>query len=69
MLTSVSLPSEFKDRYAGVSIAMLHGSETWSVREEDLTRLKRNSARTVRWLCNVRREDTTSAGELTTWLN
>ena len=37
---------------------MLHGSETWPVKEENVIRLKEiNDARTVRWLCNVRPED------------
>ena len=62
------MSSESKDGCADVRIAMLYESETWSFTEEDLTRLERNGARTVRWMCNVRPDDKTSVEELRTWL-
>ena len=48
--------------------AMLYGSETWPVNEEDVIRLERNDATMIRWLCNVRPEDRIYAEELETRL-
>ena len=42
---------------------MLYGSDTWPVKKEDVIRLERNDARIVRWMCNVRPEDSISAEE------
>ena len=47
---------------------MLYGSEAWSVKVEDVTRLQKNDARMVRWVCNIRAEDKVSAEELRTRL-
>jgi len=33
---------------------MLHGSETWPVREENVVALQRAEMRMVRWMCGVR---------------
>ena len=54
--------------YAIVYSIMLYASETWPVKEEDLIRLEKNDARIVRWVCNVRSEDSISAEELRTRL-
>ena len=36
---------------------MLHGSETWTVKEEHMIRLERRYARMVRNMCNVRSKE------------
>ena len=46
---------------------MQYGSETWPVKKEDVSRLKRNDARMVRWTNNIRPESI-SADELRTRL-
>jgi len=38
---------------AYVRSVVLYGSETWAVKEEDLTRLEKNDMRMVRWMCGV----------------
>ena len=42
---------------------MLYGSETGPVKEEGVTKLERNDAKMVRWMCNVRPEDRISTEE------
>lgn len=36
---------------------MVYGSETLLVKKEDVIRLERNTARMVRWICNVMSEN------------
>lgn len=43
---------------------MLHRSETWLVKEEDIIRIERNDAGTNRWISSVRSEDKIFAEEL-----
>ena len=43
---------------------VFYGSETWAVKEEDLTRLERNDMRMVRWMCGVTLKDRKSSEEL-----
>ncbi len=41
-----------------VRSAMLHASETWPLTEADLQRLRRSDRAMIRWMCNVKPEDT-----------
>jgi len=36
---------------------MLHGSETWPVRKENVVALQRAEIRMVRWMCGVKLKD------------
>ena len=47
---------------------MLHGSDTWPVKEKDGIRPEKNDARMVRWRCNFMPEYRVSAEELRTRL-
>jgi len=42
-----------------VQSSMLHGSETWSVRKENVVALQRAEMRMVRWMCGVKLKDKT----------
>ena len=39
---------------------MLHGSETWPITETEQQRLRRNDRAMIRWMCNVKPEDTST---------
>ena len=41
-----------------VRSAMLHASETWPLTEADLQRLRRSDRAMIKWMCNVKPEDT-----------
>ena len=43
---------------------MLHGSETWPVRKENVVALQRAEMRMVRWLCGVKLKDRLPSKEL-----
>jgi len=43
---------------------MLHGSETWPVRNENEVVLQRAEMRMVRWMCNVKVKDRVQSKEL-----
>jgi len=43
---------------------MLHGSETWPVRKENLVALQQAKMRMVRWMCGVRLKDRIPSKEL-----
>jgi len=43
---------------------MLHGSETWPVRKENVVALQRAEMRMVRWMCGVNLKDRLSSKEL-----
>ena len=66
VLASRGLPLGEKGRLysACVRSILLYGSETRSIKEEDVIRLERNDVRMVRWTCNVKPEDKISAEEL-----
>ena len=66
MLAGKGLPLEAKGRLysACVRSVILYGSEAWPVIDENVIRLERNDANMITWMCNVRHEDRTSAGEL-----
>jgi len=44
--------------------SMLHGSDTWRVREENEVALQRAEMRMVRWMCNVKVKDRVPSKEL-----
>jgi len=43
---------------------MLHGSETWPVRKENVVALQRAEMRMVRWVCGVKLKDRFPSKEL-----
>jgi len=43
---------------------MLHGSETWPVRKENVVALQRVEMRMVRWMCGVKLKDRLPSKEL-----
>ena len=43
---------------------MLHGSETWTVRKENVVTLQRAEIRMVRWMCGVKLKDRFPSNEL-----
>jgi len=47
-----------------VQSSILHGSETWPVREESEVALQRAQMRLVRWMCNVKVKDRVPSKEL-----
>ena len=57
LLTKRALSLRVKGRLyvACVRSAMLYGTETWPVLQDDVDRLKRAEMRMVRWMCGVRR--------------
>ena len=48
-----------------VRSSMLHGSETWPVRKENVVALQRAEMRMVRWMCGVKLKDRLPSKELT----
>ena len=42
-----------------VQSSMLHGSETWPVRKENVVALQQAEMRMVRWMCGVKLKDKT----------
>jgi len=47
-----------------VRSSMLHGSETWPVRKENVVALQRAEMRMVRWICGVKLKDRLRSKEL-----
>ena len=47
-----------------VRSSMLHGSETWPVRKENVMALQRAEMRMVRWMCGVKLQDRLPSKEL-----
>ena len=43
---------------------MLHGSEAWPVRKENIVALQRAEMRMVRWMCGVKLKDRLPSKEL-----
>jgi len=43
---------------------MLHGSETWPVRKENVVALQRAEVRMVRWMCGIKLKDRLPSKEL-----
>jgi len=44
--------------------SVLHGSETWPVRKENVVALQRAEMRMVRWMCGVKLKDRLPSKEL-----
>ena len=44
--------------------SMLHGSETWPVRKENVVALQRVEMRMVRWMCSIKLKDRFPSKEL-----
>ena len=49
---------------ACVRSVILHGCETWAVKEEDTMRLERADRAMIRWICGVSFRDRVSSSEL-----
>ena len=66
LLANRGLPLGAKGRFCSPCVrgVMLYGREIWLAKEEDVIRLESNDARMVRWMCNVRLEDSTSGEQL-----
>ena len=47
-----------------VQSSMLHGSETWPVRKENMVALQQAEMRMVRWMCDVKVKDRVQSKEL-----
>ena len=47
-----------------VRSSMLHGSETWPVRKENVVALQRAEMRMVRWMCGIKLKDRLPSKEL-----
>ena len=47
-----------------VRSSMMHGSETWPVRKENVVALQRAEMRMVRWMCGVKLKDRLPSMEL-----
>jgi len=43
---------------------MLHGSETWPVKKEDVVAFQREEMKVVTWMCGVKVKDRVSSKEL-----
>ena len=54
--------------YICICCVLLYEKETWSVIEEDVIRLEKNSSGLVSSMCNIRPEERISAGALRTRL-
>ena len=62
--THVSLLMRGRLYSSCVQSSMLHGSETWSVRKENVVALQRAEMRMVRWMCGVKLKDRLPSKEL-----
>ena len=47
-----------------VQSSMLHGSETWPIRKENVVALQRTEMRMVRWMCGIKLKDRLLSKEL-----
>ena len=47
-----------------VRSSMLHGSQTWPVRKENVVALQRAEMRMVRWMCGIKLKDRLPSKEL-----
>ena len=60
----LSLAAKGRLYQACVRSVMLYASETWPVKEEDLSRLERNDNSMLRWMCRVKLSDHVSSKDL-----
>jgi len=66
LLTNQDISSTMRGRlYSScVRSSMLHGSETWPVRKENVVALQRAEMRMVRWMCGIKLKDRFPSKEL-----
>ena len=66
LLTNKDVPLIMRGRlYSScVRSSMLHGSETWHIRKENVVALQRAEMRMVRWMCGVKLKDRLPSKEL-----
>ena len=66
LLTNKDVSLIMRGRLYGSSVrsSMLHGSETWPVRKENVVALHRTEMRMVRWMCGVKLKDRLPSKEL-----
>ena len=66
VLTSRHIPFPVRGRVYSTCVraAMLHGSETWGPKTDELQRLRRNDRAMVLWICGVRPQDNVSSDDL-----
>ena len=66
VLTSRHIPFPVRGRVYSTCVraAMLHGSETWGPKTDELQRLRRNDRAMVRWICGVRPQDNVGSDDL-----
>ena len=60
----ISLKTKRRLYAACVRSVMVYGSETWSLKVEDITRISRADKLMIRWMCNVSLKDGSSFDEL-----
>ena len=63
-LPSVHMPSLSHSEYILFLNSMLHGSETWPVRKENVVALQRAEMEMLRWICGVKLNDRLPSKEL-----
>ena len=61
---TLSLPTRGQVYVIYVRSAMLHASECWPIKSEDLSRLQRNERAMLRWMLNFRVQDHTSCSHM-----
>ena len=66
LLTTRYLSPKIRGKVYETSVrnSMLHGSETWAPRVEELQRLRRNDRAMIRWICRVGLRDDVSSDDL-----
>ena len=66
VLTSRHIPFPVRGHVYSTCVraAMLHGSETWGPKADELQRLRRNDRAMVRWICGVRPQDNVNSDDL-----
>ena len=66
LLTNKDVPLIIRGRlYSScVRSSMLHGSESWPIRKENMVALQRGEMRMVRWMCGIKLKDRLPSKEL-----
>jgi len=66
LLTNKDISLTVRGRlYSCVRSSMLHGSETWPVRNKNEVALQQTEMRMTRWMCGVKLQDRVPSKELT----
>ena len=63
-VNKISLHFKKKNILACVRTVILHGCETWAVKEEDTMHLERADRAMIRWICGVSFRDRVSSSKL-----